>query len=316
MQETIRIGEEGRQPVQVTHHKVVGRANRGKSAETLRLVAEARARGVDVTLDQYPYTATSTGTAALFPQSAQEGGAEGLRKRLADPTLRQQIKAEVIHGILHVRGAGDPANVVMASCAFDPTLADKNLAEITRARGRGPTVENAAETAIELEQQGGCSAIYHALSEEDLERILKAPFTMVASDGGIPVFGEGAPHPRNYGTFARILGRYVRERKLLALEEAVRRMSALPAARLGLWDRGQLRPGMKADIALLDPDTVADRATFQDPHQYAVGVRHVWVNGKAVLLDGVLTGERPGRVLRGPGFQSSTVLSGSATSPR
>lgn len=316
VRETIRIGEEGRLPVQVTHHKIIGRANWGRSAETLRLIEEARARGVDVTLDQYPYTATSTGTAALFPQWAQEGGQEGLLKRLADPVLRGRIKAEVVHRILHDRGAGDPANVVIASCSFDSSLAGKNLAEITKERGREPSLENAAETAIELQQQGGCSAIYHAVREDDVERILEAPFTMVASDGGIPAFGEGAPHPRNYGTFARILGHYVRERRLLRFEDAVRRMSSFPAARLGLRDRGLLRPGMKADIAVLDAGTIADRATFRDPHQYAVGVRHVLVNGKPVLLDGAMTGARPGRVLYGPGARAAARPATALTAPQ
>jgi len=303
VKETIRIGEEAKLPAQVTHHKIIGRANWGKSAETLRRIEEARARGVDVTVDQYPYTATSTGTAALFPQWAQEGGQAELVKRLQDPALRERIRKEVVYRILHDRGAGDPANVVMASCGFDPSLAGKDLARITRERGRKVTAESAAETAIEIQLQGGCAAVYHAVSEADVERILQAPFTMIASDGEIPAFGHGAPHPRSYGTFARVLARYVRERNLLRLEEAVRRMSSFPAARLGLWDRGLLRPGMKADIALLDPEAVADRATFAEPHQYAAGVRHVLVNGKAVLLDGVLTRERPGRVLYGPGYQ-------------
>ncbi len=302
VKETIRIGEEAKLPVQVTHHKIIGRANWGKSAETLRLVEEARTRGVDVTVDQYPYTATSTGTAALFPQWAQEGGQAELVKRLRDPALRERIRKEVAYRILHDRGAGDPANVVMAYCGFDPSLAGKDLARITRERGRTVTAETAAETVFEIQMEGGCSAVYHSVSEADVERVLQAPFTMVASDGEIPAFGRGAPHPRSYGAFARVLARYVRERKLLRLEEAVRRMSSLPAARLGLWDRGLLRPGMKADLALLDPEAVADRATFQEPHQYAVGVRHVLVNGKAVLLDGVLTKERPGRVLYGPGY--------------
>jgi dihydroorotase/N-acyl-D-amino-acid deacylase len=302
--ETIRIGEEARLPVQVTHHKIIGRANWGKSAETLRRIEEARTQGVDVTVDQYPYTATSTGTAALFPQWAQEGGQAELVKRLQDPALRGRIRKEVAYRILHDRGAGDPANVVMAYCGFDPSLAGKDLARITRERGREVTAETAAETAVEIQMEGGCSAIYHAVSEEDVERILRAPFTMVASDGEIPAFGRGAPHPRSYGTFARVLARYVRERKLLGFEEAVRRMSSLPAARLGLWDRGLLRPGMKADLALLDPEAVADRATFQEPHQYAAGVRHVLVNGKAVLLEGAMTQERPGRVLYGPGYPS------------
>jgi N-acyl-D-amino-acid deacylase len=299
VQEVIRIAEEARLPAQVTHHKIVGRANWGRSAETLRLIEQARARGVDVTADHYPYTATSTGTAALFPQWSLEGGNNQLMERLRHPDIRARIKAEIVFRILNDRGAGDPKNVAIASCPFDPTLAGKNLTEITALAGREPTAENAAETVIELQQKGGCAAVYHALDEGDLERILRAPFTMVGSDGEIPMFGAGVPHPRSYGTFARVLGRYVRERRILTLEEAVRRMSSFPAARLGLWDRGLLRTGMKADLVVFNPAIIRDTATFAQPHQYAEGVLHVFVNGKPVVLDGKVTQERPGKVLYG-----------------
>ncbi len=300
VRETIRIGEEGGLPTQLTHHKIIGRGNWGQSAETIRMVEEARARGVDVTIDQYPYTASSTGTAALLPQWAQAGGRKALLERLRAPDQRARIKEEVVTRIRDDRGGGDPKNIVMASCAFDQSLAGQNLADLTRKRGQEPTLENAAETALWIQERGGCSAVFHAINEEDVERIMKYPFTMTASDGGIPVFGQEVPHPRAYGTFARVLGRYVRERKALTLEDAVRRMSSLPAARLKLPDRGLLRPGMKADVVVLDPSTVADRADFAQPHQYAEGVRHVFVNGRPVLLDGKMTQERPGRVLYGP----------------
>lgn len=266
VRECIRIGEEGRLPSQLTHHKIIGKANWGKSVETLRLVEEARARGVDVTIDQYPYTASSTGTGALFPQWAQAGGSKALAERLSAPDTRVRIKAVIVDKLKNDRGAGDPANVVMASCAFDPSLAGKNLAEITAARGRTVTMETAAETAIEIQQKGGCSAVYHAIGEPDTERILRYPFTMIASDGGIPAFGQAVPHPRNYGTFARVLARYVRERHVLTLEDAVRKMTSLPAARLKLWDRGVLRPGDSADITVFDPAAVADKSEFARPH--------------------------------------------------
>lgn len=300
VRETIRIGEEGGLPTQLTHHKIIGAKNWGLSRETLRLVEEARARGVDVTIDQYPYTASSTATSALIPQWAQAGGRKAMLARLRDPALRAKIRAEVVSRIVHDRGGGHPKNVVLAQCAFDPALAGRNLAELTEKRGRQATAENAAEVLLEIEERGGCQAVYHAIAEEDVERILRSPYTMIASDGEIPVFGEGAPHPRSYGTFARVLARYVRERRVLSLEEAVRKMTSLPAARLGLGDRGLIRPGMYADIAVFDPEKVQDRATFSQPHQYAEGFRHVLVNGKPVLLDGRITGERPGRVLYGP----------------
>ncbi len=303
VRETIRIGEEGGLPTQITHHKIIGKANWGESVQTLKLVEEARARGVDVTIDQYPYTASSTGIAALFPQWALEGGQKAVVERLSAPRQRARIKAAIVENIKVDRGGGDPKNIAIAGCSFDKTLAGKNLAEITRARGVEPTFENAAETAMELQQKGGCSAIYHAIEEADVVRILRSPFTMIASDGEIPVFGQAAPHPRSYGTFARVLGVYVREQHVLTWEEGVRRMSGYPAARLKLWDRGLLRPGMKADVVLFDPDKIGDRATFDKPHQYSVGVRDVLVNGKFVLRNERVTSERPGRVLYGPAHQ-------------
>jgi dihydroorotase/N-acyl-D-amino-acid deacylase len=297
--ETIRIGEEGGLPTQVTHHKAMGARNFGKTVETLRLIEAARARGVDVTVDQYPYTASSTGTSGLFPRWSLEGGHKQFVARLHDPAARKRIKAAAVDQILGNRG-GDATKIVMAACSFDRSLAGRSLAQITAARGLQPTAENAAEVAMDIQEKGGCSAVYHAMSEEDVERVLRYPFTMVASDGEIPIFGKEAPHPRSYGTFARVLGVYVREKKVLSLEDAVRRMSALPAGRLGLGDRGLLRPGMKADFSIFDPATVADKATFDNPHQYAVGVRDVFVAGRAALRDGKVTDERPGRVLRGP----------------
>jgi dihydroorotase/N-acyl-D-amino-acid deacylase len=303
VRETIRIGEEGGLPTQITHHKTIGHAAWGKSAETLKLVEEARGRGVDVTIDQYPYTASSTGIAALFPQWSLEGGQKSTLERLAAPEQRARIKATIVQNIKTDRGAGDPKNVQIANCSFDPTLAGKNIAEITRARGAEPTAENAAETAIDLQKKGGCSAIYHAISEEDVVRIMRSPWTMIASDGEIPVFGQASPHPRSYGTFARVLGVYVREQHVLSLEEAVRKMSGFPAQRLKLWDRGLLRPGMKADLVIFDAAQVADKSQYDKPHQYSVGFRDVIVNGKFALRNEQVTNERPGRVLYGPAHQ-------------
>jgi N-acyl-D-amino-acid deacylase len=300
VRETIRIGEEGGLPTQITHHKIIGQPNWGQSVETLRLVEEARARGVDVTIDQYPYTASSTGIAALFPQWALEGGQKSTLERLSAPAERARIKAVIVQNLKTDRGAGDPKNVTIVNCNFDRTLAGKNLADLTRARGAEVTMENAAETAIELQSKGGCSAVYHAINEEDVVRIMKSPYTMIASDGDIPVFGQAAPHPRSYGTFARVLGVYVREKHVLTLEEAVRRMSGFPAERLKLWDRGQLRPGLKADLVIFDPAKVADKAEYDKPHQYSVGFRDVMVNGVFALRADAVTADRPGRVLYGP----------------
>jgi dihydroorotase/N-acyl-D-amino-acid deacylase len=301
VRETIRIGEEGGLPTQVTHHKVIGTANWGQSVATLKLIEEARARGVDVTIDEYPYTASSTGIAALFPQWAQAGGHAALVERLDAPASREKIRKEIVANIRDGRGGGDPKNIVIANCAFDASLAGKSLADLTRARGVPVTNETAADAAMELQRKGSCSAVYHAIGEEDVERIMRSPETMIASDGEIPIFGKAAPHPRSYGTFARVLAVYVRERHVLTLEEAVRKMSGMPADRLKFGDRGILRPGMKADVVVFDPALVKDQSTFEKPHQYSTGFDDVVVNGQAVLRGGKVTAARPGRVLYGPG---------------
>jgi N-acyl-D-amino-acid deacylase len=297
--ETIAIGEKGGLPTQISHAKVIGAANWGRSADLLALVDAARARGVDVTIDQYPYTASSTSiAAALMPAWILEGGRAATLARLRDPGSREKAKGGIAAMIRDERGGGDPKNVRFASCGFDPSLAGKTLADLTRARGLAPTIRNAAEVTMWLVEQGGCQGIFHAMSERDLVRILKHPATMVASDGEVPIFGRANPHPRSYGTFARVLGVYVREQQVITLEDAVRKMSAFPAARLGLTDRGVLRPGMKADLAVFDPATVRDTATYEKPHQYAEGFSYVIVNGQIVFENGGMTAARPGRVLR------------------
>jgi N-acyl-D-amino-acid deacylase len=299
VRETIAVGEAGGLPTQVTHHKIVGVKNWGRSVETLRVMDEARARGVDVTIDQYPYTASSTGISVLLPAWALEGGEADVRRRLADPVDRARIQAAIVENIQFDRGGGDPKNVVIAACQWDPALAGRNLAEITRGRGLEVTLAHAAETVMFIVERGGAQGIFHAMDEADLDRILAHPATMVASDGAVVVFGQGVPHPRSYGTFARVLGHYARDRQLLPLEEAVRKMTSLPAQRLGLADRGVLRPGLKADLAVWDPARVRDSATFEAPHQYAEGFTLVVVNGDVVFEDGRMTTARPGRVLYG-----------------
>lgn len=301
VKETIAIGEQGGLPAQITHHKIIGKKYWGRSVDTLRLVDEARARGVDTTIDQYPYTASSTAIgAALLPAWALEGGGAATRTRLKDPALRAKIKAESAAIIRDERGGGDPKNVVVSRCDWDPFLNGMDLGAITARRGLPVSIDNAAETALWIVEQGGAQGIFHAISEEDLQRILVHRATMIGSDGEIPIFGRNHPHPRSYGTFARVLGAYVREKQLLPLEVAVQKMSAFPAQRLGLADRGVLRQGLKADIAVFDPVTVRDTATFERPHSYAEGVTHVLVNGQIVFENGAMTTARPGRVLHGP----------------
>ena len=299
VRETIRIGEDGGLPTQVTHHKIVGPRNYGKSVETLKLIDAARARGVDATSDQYPYTASSNAfVASMMPQWAQEGGREQLLGRLKNPATRKEISGEIVRIIREERGGGDPKNVFLAHCDFDASMAGKNLADVARLRGMEPTLEGGADAAIWIIEQGHCQGVYHAMSEQDLERVMRHPATMIASDGWVQIFGQGVPHPRSYGTFARVLGVYVRERNTLTLEDAIRKMTSFPAQRLGLHDRGVLRPGMKADIAVFDPARVRDMATFEKPHQYAEGFSSVIVNGEVVFDGKAITSARPGKVLR------------------
>ena len=302
VQETIRIGEEADIPVQITHHKVIGVENWGASIESLRLVDEARKRGVDVTIDQYPYTASQTSINALIPQWAQAGGREEMLSRINSAETYSTIKNEVVAKILYDRGGGDPKNVFISRNSWDPDMAGKNLAELAIDAGLEPTPENAADVVFDIIRGGGATAVYHAIGPEDVDRIMQHPATAIGSDGPVGVFGEGAPHPRQYGTFARVLGLYVRERKILSLEEAIRKMSSQSARRLGIHDRGLITKGNFADIAIFDPDEIIDKATFENPHQYAIGTKFVLVNGAVVVENGQHTGARPGRILHGPGY--------------
>jgi dihydroorotase/N-acyl-D-amino-acid deacylase len=293
----IRVGEEGGVAAQVTHHKVIGPSRWGNTEASLRLIDEARARGVDVASDQYPYTASSTGLTILFPAWSKEGGQDDLVARLRDADTRARIHSEIVAHINAERG-GDPSTIVAANCSWDASRNGKSLADMLTEAGRPVTVEETASLAMELQEKGGCQGVFHSMSEDDVERVMQHPMTMISSDGGIPNPAVGVPHPRNYGTFARVLGRYVREQGVLSFPEALRKMTSLPAQRLGLAERGVLRVGAFADIAVLDPATIIDHATFAEPHQYATGVQHVFVNGQAVLQNGEVTGVRSGRVVR------------------
>jgi dihydroorotase/N-acyl-D-amino-acid deacylase len=296
--ETIRIGEEGGLPTQITHHKIIGATMWGNSDQTLAMVDAAIERGVDVSIDQYPYTASSTGLNVLFPRWSLDGDEETRMARLQDADTRARIKAEVEFNIRTDRGGNDPANVALADCEWDRTLNGLNLAEVLEREGRAVTIDAAADLVVEMVEAGSCSAVFHAINEEDVRRIMVHPRTMHASDGGIKGPSNQVPHPRNYGTFARVLGYYVREQGVLPFHTAIHKMTRLPADRIGLSDRGRIVEGAIADIAVLDPATIVDRATFEEPHQYAEGAHHVFVNGEPVLLHGEMTGARPGRVLR------------------
>ncbi len=298
VRETIHIGEAAGIPVQMTHHKIGGYRQWGQSVESIRLMDEARARGVNITFDQYPYTASQTGLGFLVPAWARAGGE--LETRLADPGQRARVMEDML-AFIDERFANDPARIQLVSCDFDPDLAGRTLADILEEEGQPSTAQAIADLVLEFDGQGRCGAILHSYDEGDVERLLQDPHGMVGSDGSLVPFGEGSPHPRGYGAFARVLGRYVRERGVISLEEAIRRMTSAPADRLGLQERGRIRSGLVADLVVFDPERITDRATFQEPHQYAEGVELVLVGGQAVVEDGGITGIRPGRILYGPG---------------
>ncbi len=298
VKEAIEIGRQAGIPVHLTHHKVVGLPSWGASSLTLQLVDQAVADGQDVTLDQYPYTASNTNISILIPSWALAGGREAFRARMGDPAERARARAEIVHAILTDRGGGDIDRVQFTAVAWRPELEGKTLRAWCLERGLPPTPENGADLVIEAELAGGCLCIFHAMSDEDVDRIMQHPRTMIASDAYLVQHGEISPHPRVYGTFPRVLGHYSRDRKLFPLETAIHKMTQLPAHRLGLRDRGTLTVGMFADIVIFDPETVIDRATYQSPHQFPQGIRFVFVNGVVALENGLPTAARGGQVLR------------------
>ncbi len=293
VKEAIEIGEKSKIPVQISHLKALGRPVWGKSAEVLDLIRAARDRGVDVTFDQYPYDASSTSlTGAVVPRWAQAGGEVRMKERLLDPATREKIRAEML---LSIEKRGGPENLFLVIVAHDPGLEGKHLAEIGRIKEKEPV-----DAAIDILLAGDVGVVSFSMQEEDVVRIMRSPDGMVASDGSLVQFGKGAVHPRYYGTFPRVLGKYVREDGILTLEDAVRKMTSAPANRIGLKDRGLIREGMIADITVFNPATVKDRATFQKPHQYPEGIEHVIVNGQPAVSGQRLTGIRAGKVLSRP----------------
>jgi dihydroorotase/N-acyl-D-amino-acid deacylase len=299
--EAIEIGRKAKIPVVLTHHKAVGSPNWGASTKTLAMVEAARKEGVDVMIDQYPYTASHTNIDILVPPAALAGGTAAFLARVDDRAQGEGIMEGIIWNIVNDRGAGDIGNVQFSIVPWDKSLEGKTLKDWAIREGLSPTPENGARLAIEAIRRGNAGAIFHAINEEDVQRIMKYPYTAIATDGRVGKLGEGSPHPRSYGTFPRVLGRYVRELKVITLEDAVRKMSSLPADRLGLKDRGRLAEGAWADVVVFDPATVTDRATFQHPHQYPEGIPYVIVNGVPVVDNGTWNDAGPGQVLKRPG---------------
>jgi dihydroorotase/N-acyl-D-amino-acid deacylase len=296
--EALEIGRRARIPVVLTHHKVVGQKVWGKSTVTLAMVDSARRAGTDVMIDQYPYAASHTGLDILMPPWSLAGGDSALRRRLADPVLNDSIERGVIENLLNDRGGGDLKRVQFSRVSWDSTLNGKTLHDLVVRLNVDPTIENAAPIVIDAVLRGGARTIYHVMDEEDVKRIMAHPQTMIASDGRLNRLGDAMPHPRAYGTFPRVLGKYVRDDHVLTLEQAVRKMTAMPAARMGLSDRGCLREGCAADVTIFSAERVRDVSTYADPHHYPEGIPWVIVNGVPVVENGTFGAARPGKVLR------------------
>jgi N-acyl-D-aspartate/D-glutamate deacylase len=315
--EAVTIGQQAHIPVEIFHLKAAGRPNFGTMGKALEAIETARRQGVDIAADMYPYIAASHGLSTEVPSWAHEGGRDKFLQRLADPALRPRLKREVTKYVTtkyynEDTGASGFAAVIVASVEKNPEkYVGKTLAQIGHEEGKDP-----ADAALDLlvEEGGDVGIVMFYMSEKDVRLAMQNPLVSFCSDGSAasPAFG-GRPHPRWYGTFPRVLGHYVREEGVLTLEEAVRKMTSYPARRLGLFDRGLIRKGMWADIVVFDPDSIIDRATFDDPHQYPAGIDHVIVNGVVVIRNGEHTGALPGRPLYGPGRRETTTAQ--ATQP-
>lgn len=297
IKESLEVGAQAHCPVQISHFKISSRSRWGASEITIKMVEDARARGQQVTVDQYLYPASSTGIGILFPSWIFADGK--LNERLQDKSTRARIIREMIEKA-NKGGFQDFSFAYVASHRANPSFNGKNIAEITAMTRKQSTITAQAEQAIEILQAGGASMVLQKMSEADVERIFRQPFTMIASDAGvIDAASDSVPHPRGFGNNARVLAEYVRKRNLVSVEEAIRKMTSLPAQTFKLWDRGLLRPGMAADIVIFDEKAVADLANFQQPKQYATGFGYVLVNGRVVIENGKHTGARTGQILRG-----------------
>ena len=296
IREAIAVGEGAGLPVHISHLKVDAPNRWGASADALALIEAARARGIAVTADQYVYDAASSSLGIRFPAWVLEGGQDAINGRLDDAATWTRIRDEM-RELIAERGIADYGFARIASHAADPALNGLSIPEAAERVLGARDLQTQLEMMRQMLRAGGASMVYQFMSDDDIERILRHPQVALASDSGLNVMDQGVPHPRGYGNNARALGVYVRERKVIAIEEAVRKMTALPAGVFGFADRGRLSVGSAADIVVLDPAAVADRATYEAPHQYPDGISHVLVNGVAIVRDGVHTEARPGRTL-------------------
>jgi N-acyl-D-amino-acid deacylase len=295
--EALYIGTAANMPVQISHFKLSGQQNWGRSSETLPLIINARKKGLDVTIDQYPYTASSTSLSTLIPDWVLADGQDSIVARLARPAIRKEVTQYML-ARLAKRKLQHFSYPVVASYKSDSSFNGKSIEEVNLSLGKKHTATQEAETIIQMMEKGGASMVFHGMSELDIKAIMRYPFNMVASDASIRVYKEGNPHPRGYGTNARVLKKYVREENVISLEEAVRRMTSLPAQKFGFADRGLLRQNFAADIVLFNEAEVGDRAEYKNPHQYAVGFNYVIVNGTVTVDAGVHTGARAGVAIR------------------
>jgi N-acyl-D-amino-acid deacylase len=309
LEEAFRIGREAEIPVEIWHLKVSGRQNWGKMPSVITAIEKARASGLDVTANQYSYIASGTSLGATIPPKYHEGGSEEFVSRLKDPQVRAAIRQELAGASGNVenmwRGTGGPQGILVAS-VLDPALKryeGKTIAQIASEEHKDP-LDALMDLVVAGKDHVG--AVYFTMSEDDVKFAMQQPFVSVGTDAGAVNFqgplSESKVHPRAYGTFTRILGRYVRDQHLFSLEQAIRKFTSLPAQRVGLRDRGLLRAGSFADITIFDPATVNDVATFEDPHRPSTGIEYVIVNGVVSLEHGKVTGQLGGRPLRGPGF--------------
>jgi N-acyl-D-amino-acid deacylase len=306
IRESIQIGEQANLPVEISHFKIASKLLWGQSPMTLGLVRDARARGLSVTVDQYAYTASSTSLDSRLPSWLLEGGREEGKKRLADQATRERVHREM-KDALKRGGLKDYDFAVVSSYRPAPSFNGKSIAQITLETKKKKDIDSQIEQMLEMYAAGGAGMVYHGMGEQDVQTIMREPFTMIASDSGVLRPGEGVPHPRGYGNNARVLGHYVRELKVVALEDAIRKMTSLPAQTFHLRDRGLLREGFAADIVVFDDAQINDRSTYDEPHQYPVGITRVFVNGQAVFADGHMTEARPGVALRGVGTQGGQL---------
>ena len=297
LDEVFRVAREAHVRAEVSHIKLGGERAWGQSEKVLAYLEKARAEGLDITQDQYAYTASSTSLRQLIPDWAFDGGHKKFLEVIGNATQKEKLTTEMKNQ-LRTRGGTNFAYAMIASCEHDKSLDGLSVVAAAKKLRGADSLDDQVETILEIEKNGGASGVFHGMNEEDLQNFMRHPNTMIACDSGLRKFGEGVPHPRGYGNNARVLGRYVRELKVLRLEDAIRKMTSLPANTFQFKQRGELREGYWADIVVFDPDKINDPATFGDPHHYAVGIPHVFVNGVAVINNGEHTNAKPGQGLR------------------